>query len=66
MRKVDVFANIINRTIQGTLKVKSKWKDIYGISPQGIYEYGSHCWWIQLLVTIGLLFLGAIIGHMLG
>lgn len=62
LRKVDVFANILNRTIQGTLKVKSKWYEIYGLSPQGIFEYCQSKWWIQLIYSITILLLGAWLG----
>lgn len=65
LRKVDVFANILNLAIQGTLKVQSKWYEIYGISPQGFFEYCQSQWWIQLIWTIVTLFLGAWIGKLL-
>ena len=32
LRKVDVFANLLNRAINNTLKVNSKWREIYGVS----------------------------------
>ena len=65
LRKVDVFANIINRAINGKLKVKSSWKDIYGISSQGIYNYLIGKWWFQIIWTIITLILGAIIGKVI-
>lgn len=61
--KVDVFANIINRCIQGTLKVQTKWYDIYGISPQGIFEYCQSKWWFNVIYTILTLLIGAWLGH---
>ncbi|MBW4448222.1 MAG: hypothetical protein KME38_15490 [Spirirestis rafaelensis WJT71-NPBG6] len=30
LRKVDVFANIVERSADGSLKTNSSWKDIYG------------------------------------
>lgn len=62
LRKVDVFANILNRAINNTLKVKSKWHDIYGISIQGVLNFCKETWWIQILWTIISLLLGAILG----
>lgn len=62
LRKVDVFADLLNRAIQGTLKVKTKWYEIYGISPQGIFEFCQERWWIQLIMYILTLLLGALLG----
>lgn len=62
LRKVDTFANIINRAINNTLKVQSKWYEIYGISPQGIFNYCQSKWWVQIILSIITLILGAVIG----
>ena len=62
LRKVDVFANLLNRSIHGTLKVQSKWYEIYGISPQGLFEFSKSKWWIQLFLWIFALLAGAWIG----
>ena len=48
LRKVDVFSNILNRAINNTLKVNSKWKDIYGFSIQGVLSFCKDTWWIQI------------------
>lgn len=65
LRKVDVFSNILTRAINGKLKVKSTWKDIYGISFQGVYNYLIEKWWFQLIWTIVTLVLGALMGKYL-
>lgn len=65
LRKVDVFSDLLNRAIQGTLKVKSGWKDMYGISIQGILYFCRDKWWMQLIVNIILLVLGGLIGVIL-
>lgn len=65
LRKVDVFANILNRAVNNTLKVNSKWRDIYGVSIQGILNYCKETWWIQLIWTVVMLFLGALISKLL-
>ena len=62
LRKVDVFANILNRAINNTLKVNSTWKEIYGISIQGIFNFCKETWWIQIIWTIISMILGALIG----
>ena len=66
LRKVDVFANILNRAVNNTLKVNSKWTEIYGVSIQGILNYCKDTWWIQLIWTIVSMFLGALIGEFVG
>ncbi|MFI3214605.1 MAG: hypothetical protein R3Y24_14900 [Eubacteriales bacterium] len=58
LRKVDVFSNIINKVLNNTLIVKSKWKDKYGISIQSCFEVISKKWWWSIVI----LFLGALIG----
>ncbi len=62
LRKVDVFANILNRAINNTLRVKSKWYEIYGLSIQGVMSYLQNTWWIQVIWTIVSLVLGALLG----
>lgn len=66
LRKVDVFANILNRAINSTLKVNSKWTEIYGVSVQGILNFCKDAWWIQLIWTIISMVLGAVIGEIVG
>ncbi len=62
LRKVDVFANILNRAINNTLKVNSKWTEIYGVSIQGFINFCKNTWWIQLIWTVVSMFLGALVG----
>ena len=64
LRKVDVFADLLNRAIQNTLKVKSKWYEIHGISPQGIFDFCRDRWWIQCIMYVITLALGAIVGKL--
>ena len=66
LRKVDVFSNILTRTINNQLKVKSSWTEIYGISVQGILNYCKDTWWIQLIWTVISMFLGALISAFVG
>lgn len=61
LRKVDVIANLLNRAIDNTLKVESKWWEIYGLSPQGIYESITSRWWCQIILAIASIILGTII-----
>lgn len=65
LRKVDVFANILNRVINNTLKVDSKWTDIYGVSIQGIFNFCKETWWIQIMWTAISMILGALIGSLI-
>lgn len=55
-----------NRAVNNTLKVNSKWTEIYGVSIQGILNYCKDTWWIQLIWTIVSMFLGALIGEFVG
>lgn len=62
LRKVDVFANILNRAINNTLKVQSKWHEIHGVSIQGIFNFCQEKWWVQVIWTIVSLVVGALLG----
>lgn len=59
LRKLNIFNIFLEKTINKKLKVKSKWTDIYGWSPQGIYTAVKDKWWFALLTFA----LGIIIGH---
>lgn len=39
LRKIDVFANIVERAIDGSLKTNSTWKDVYGSYPAAVIEF---------------------------
>ena len=65
LRKVDVLANILNRAIDKTLRVRSKWWQIFGLSPQGIYESITSRWWCQILLSLLSMIIGAVIGRIL-
>lgn len=58
LRKVDLFYSIIISAAEGKLQTNAKWKDIYGISMQGVYEALKERWWFNLIVFI----VGLIIG----
>lgn len=66
LRKVDVFAIILNQAVNNTLKVNSKWTEIYGVSIQGVLSFCKDTWWIQLIWTIVSMFLGALMGEFVG
>ena len=65
LRKVDVLANILNRAIDRTLRVRSKWWQIFGLSPQGMYESITSRWWCQILLSLLSMIIGAVIGRIL-
>lgn len=64
--KYWLLANILNRAINNTLVVKPKWTEIYGISVQGILNFRKEIWWVQIIWTIVSMFLGALIGELVG
>ena len=59
LAKVDVFESIIKLTAEGQLKTKSKFNDIYGLSPQGIFELVKDNWLYSLIFFLISSFLGA-------
>lgn len=62
LAKVDVIENILKLTAEGSLKTKSKWKHIYGISPQGLFELAKDHW----IYSLVLFFIATILGTFLG
>lgn len=52
LRKVDVLANFLGRTLDGSLKTNAKWKDTHGFSPNIIGEYIAMHWVFTLIVGI--------------
>lgn len=65
LRKVDLFANLLERTINNSLLTNSRWFEIYGLSPQGIFEYTQSNWIIRILLGFLTLVIGAIIAKLL-
>ena len=63
LRKVNSFSNILNASLDGTLITDSKWKDIYGISPQGIFEVCKDSWLFYLISNFVMLLLGVLLGY---
>lgn len=62
LRKVDVFQTILERTTAKTLKTRAKLFDIYGISPQGIWDMIKDNWLLGIIWTLITAFIGALIG----
>lgn len=68
LRKVEVISKIINAIAKNTLKVDTKtWKDIYGISPNGIFQYTKENWILSVsFFIVGNLLMALIIKVILG
>lgn len=62
LAKVEMYSNIVKRAINGTLKTKAKWYEIYGVTIQGISEFCQRTWWIRLIVWFLSMFISGIIG----
>lgn len=64
LRKVDLFASILNRAINGTLKTNSKWRDVYGLSLQGLFNFCKDIWWVQAIWSVFMIVLGALLDNL--
>lgn len=64
LRKVDCLQTILERTAHGTLKTNAKLYEIYGISPQGIFEMIKNHWLFGLVWTVITLIIGGLIGSL--
>lgn len=55
LKKVDVLEDILRRSAMGDLKTNSKITDIYGITPQGLFEIVKDNWlWSLILFLLSL------------
>ena len=61
LRKVDLFYSIVVAAAEGKLQTNAKWKEIYGVSMQGIYEMLKERWWFNVIIFFAGLFIGALI-----
>lgn len=62
LRKVDIFHSIIERILNQELKTNSKVKDIYGLSPQGLFQLINSHWWASLIYALILAIIGGFVG----
>lgn len=63
LRKVDVIHSIIERILNGELKTNAKLRDIYGLSPQGVFQLIRNYWLASLIVAIIFSLIGAYFGR---
>lgn len=64
LAKVNVFENILKLTAEESLKTKAKLTDIYGISPQGLFELVKDNWIYNLIIAVLCILLGACLEKM--
>ncbi|MFK5978361.1 MAG: hypothetical protein QM488_05690 [Rhizobiaceae bacterium] len=55
LRKVDVIANLLDRTLDGTLKTNASWTEIHGIHPAALLELITEHWIYSLLSVAGMI-----------
>lgn len=66
LRKVDIMNTIVERTAEGSLKTNAKFTDVYGLSPQGIFELAKDNWLIGVIFSLLGLLIGALLSKNLG
>lgn len=66
LAKVEVIENILKLTAEENFKNKSKWRDIYGLSPQGLFELAKDHWLYSLILFVVAAVLGAYLNKLLG
>jgi len=62
LRKVEILDTILDRTLNNSLKTDSSIREIYGLSPQGIFNLVRDNWLFHIIYSIFMLILGAAIG----
>lgn len=58
LRKVDVIETILKRSAEGQLKTNATLPQIYGLTPQGIFELVKDNWLWSLIISIIMLIIG--------
>ncbi|MEC1698144.1 hypothetical protein [Schinkia azotoformans] len=61
LRKVDILHSIVERIIEDDLKTDSTKKEIYGLTPQGIYELLKENWGFNLIIFLVGAFISGVI-----
>ncbi|MGB7654385.1 MAG: hypothetical protein WBL74_02780 [Novosphingobium sp.] len=59
LRKVDVIANILERTLDGTLKTTATWREQHGFHPAAVVEFVKEHW-VWTLVTMVAVLIGLV------
>lgn len=60
LRKIDVIANILERTLDGTLKTNATWQDQHGFHPAAAVEFVKEHWvWTLIGIVAVVIGLGA-------
>ena len=55
LRKVDVISNLLDRTLDGSLKSMASWRDQHGIHPTALLELATEHWVWGLIVAAGVI-----------
>ena len=66
LAKVEMYSKLLDKTVNHSLKVQSKWFEVYGLSIQGIYEFLQSTWWTRMILWCMTLILGGLIGWLFG
>ncbi|KQX38198.1 hypothetical protein ASD04_11300 [Devosia sp. Root436] len=55
LRKADVIANLLDRTLDGSIKTKATWFDLHGFHPVAVIEWITEHWVFAALGIVALL-----------
>ena len=55
LRKADILANILGRTVDGTLKTNARWWEVHGVNPKVIGELIQEHWIVSVLGFLAIL-----------
>lgn len=55
LRKADVIANLLDRTLDGSLKTKATWRERNGVHPVALLEFLTEHWIWGIIVAVGVI-----------
>lgn len=62
LRKVDIIHSFFEKVVDGTLKTNSTWREMYGVSVQGVFDFVKSTWYFNVISYLITLTLGGVIG----
>lgn len=66
LKKVDIIESILKESAEGRLKTNASLAQIYGLTPQGVFELVKDNWLWSCILSVIMLFLGIIIPKLMG
>lgn len=65
LRKVDIIATIYEKVEDGSLQSNARFSDVYGYSPQGIFDLAKENWLLSSILSVIGILIGVVVSKLL-